>query len=55
MTIAMMERKFEYYGYWVIKNKKTGLYQLQQIEGNILEEKYNLEGLENKLERLERN
>lgn len=52
MTIKMIEKKFENIGFWVLEN--DGLYKLQNMEnGNIDDEIFNIEGLENKLERLE--
>lgn len=52
MTIKMIEKKFESMGIWILEN--NGLYQLQNMEnGNIDEEIFNIESLENKLESLE--
>lgn len=53
--MEMLERRFEYFGFWML-DEGEGLYRLQnRSTGEFLEEVYNLEGLEDKLERLERN
>lgn len=54
MTRMMIERKANDLGFWVLE--EGNLYKLQNMStGEIFEEEYNLEGLENKLERLESN
>lgn len=54
MTRMMIERKANDLGFWVLE--VGNLFTLQKMAtGEIFEEEYNLEGLENKLERLEDN
>lgn len=54
MNIEEIEKKLEILGYWLLRNKNN-LFQIQNFRtGEIENEIFNLEALENKLEALEK-